>query len=100
MSGDKLNFTVHRDPTYPNGNMLMGHQGDSKLDSGVLGPYVDYEEALEPSAVERLGGLVDPELQVDIDKRDELKRLREGDFQLRTFDFVADPSCPKAVPLE
>ena len=89
----KPKFVVHKDPTFPNGRMLMGYQGRSMIDTGIYAPYVDYESVLEPSAVERLGGLVDPELQEEIEARDEARG-----FKFKTFDMLPDPAVPDAYP--
>ena len=88
---------VYEDPTYPNDKMLMGYKGKNSLDSGyVLSPYVPTPTVMEPSAVERLGGLADPELQADIDKRDEKLKDRVGPFT--TFDMMPSPSVAGAYP--
>jgi len=96
----KPKFVVHKDPTFPNGKMLMGYQGKSMIDTGVFAPYIDYESVLEPSAVERLGGLADPELQADIDRRDELLKDPFSRFNFEVHDAVVSPSCFGATPSE
>lgn len=74
---------------------LRGHQGKSCV-GGV--PFIPLhvtrtflEEELEPSAVERLGGLTDPEIQKRIDEWD-------NRYNFEPLDMVADPAVAGAVP--
>jgi hypothetical protein len=71
-------FTIYTDPTYPNDKMLMGYQGDSQLDSGMV--FADYEDLPVPTVIERLAGVADEEIQDRVD--------------------VPDPAVEGAVPSE
>jgi len=87
----------------------MGYAGKSILDSGrIYAPYVPLQSTGtfldlipdEPSAVDRLAGTIDPEARKRCDEIDEArKKWRDRhEFKVETFDFVADPSLPSAVP--
>lgn len=70
------NWIIYKDPTFPRADPLV------------------FRPPLPPSAVERLAALEDPEIAARIKKWDDAQG-----FDLRSFDFVADPSLPKAYPI-
>lgn len=59
---------VYTDPTFPNDKILLGYKGNSQLDSGYI--MADYEPLPVPTVIERLAGVVDPEIQDRVDKMD------------------------------
>ena len=84
--------------------LLRGHQGPSFLSSGAIYtpeiPLQFTDMPDEPSAVDRLAGTIDPEAKKRCDEIDEMRRrVKESrEFKITTFDFVADPTLPSAVP--
>jgi len=70
---------------------VTGHQ-DGK--SPAIGIAVESSGPLEPSAVERLAAIEDPEIKKRVDAWD-----RRNTLHLAPFDPVPDPSAPGAVPL-
>lgn len=102
MSGIDPKMTVYTDPAFPKDKILMGYKGKSSISSGfVHAPYEDPEPPL-PSVVDKLAATVDDEaaarVQEQLDAHDEW--AKRHDYRIQTIDFVADPSVPKAVPLQ
>jgi len=67
--------------------------GHSIGGGSAIGVAVEASRRLEPSAVERLAAIEDPEIKKRVEDWD-----RRNTLQLNTLDLVPDPSTPGAVP--